>query len=147
MCALSHMAVLAGEKSKRMVLRTRQSIGPDESVDATDRCIPTAVHWYFSRGDMFRRNCRKLNNENSFASWGIKWGMEHKEGCPSMLKISGLSYRRLLHGDAKGPRAHLQRLSRPPRKGPAPLTLKKPTASDCTGCYHGIDRKPFLIAP
>lgn len=30
---------------------------------------------------------------------------------------------------------------------PAPLTLKKPTASDCTGCYHGIDRKPFLIAP
>jgi hypothetical protein len=52
---------------------------------------------------LFRRNCRKLNNENSFASWGIKWGMEHKEKYPSMVTISGLSYMRLLHGDAKGP--------------------------------------------
>ena len=46
------MAVLAGEKSKRMVLRTRQGTGPNESVDATDGCIPTAVHWYFSGGDI-----------------------------------------------------------------------------------------------
>ena len=29
--------------------------------------------------------------------------MEHKEKYPSMVTISGLSYMRLLHGDAKGP--------------------------------------------
>ena len=61
-------------------------------------CIGTSTN-----AKLFRANSRKLNNENSFASWGVKWGQEAEEKYPNFLKVSGVTYYRLLHGDAKGP--------------------------------------------
>ena len=55
-------------------------------------CIGTSTN-----AKIFRANSRKLNNENSFASWGVKWGQEADEKYPSFLKVSGLTYYRLLN--------------------------------------------------
>ena len=40
---------------------------------------------------------------NGFASWGVIWGQEAEEKYPNFLKVSGVTYYPLLHGDAKGP--------------------------------------------
>ena len=56
-----------------------------------------------SDAKLFRLHSRALNQENSFASFGVKWGETREGRYPSFLSIAGVSYYRLLNAGATGP--------------------------------------------